>query len=138
MKGGKGKATEGGLWVPCLVSWPGHLPENVDREELCGHIDWFMTFASLAGRSISAPGQQAWDGRNMLPVLSGAADAGWNNRLFVGHRARWKNGEAAETKYVECSIQNGDFKLYNHKHCHPTARKQKGWLVSSKSSTRRV
>ena len=114
LKGGKGKATEGGLWVPCLISWPGHLPENVDREELCGHIDWFMTFAALAGSSISAPGTEAWDGRNILPVLCGEANSDWNKRLFIGHRARWKNGKAAESKYAECSIQNGNFKLWNN------------------------
>ncbi len=115
LKGGKGKATEGGLWVPCLVSWPGHLPQNVDRDELCGHIDWFMTFAALAGSSISSSGTQAWDGRNMLPVLCGEAKADWNQRLIIGHRARWKSGTAAASKYAECSIQNGDFKLHNHK-----------------------
>jgi arylsulfatase len=115
LKGGKGKAAEGGLWVPCLVSWPGHLPENVDREKLCGHIDWFMTFATLAGSRIEAPGTERWDGRNILPVLCGEADSDWDNRLFIGHRARWKNGKAAESKYEEMSIQNGNFKLYNYK-----------------------
>ncbi len=115
LKGGKGKATEGGLWVPCLVSWPGRLPGNVDRDELCGHIDWFMTFAELAGANVAPPGRQAWDGRSILPVLCGETDAQWNQRLFVGHRARWKNGEHEESKYTECSIQNGAFKLYNNK-----------------------
>jgi arylsulfatase len=114
LKGGKGKATEGGLWVPCLVSWPGHLPENTDRDELCGHIDWFMTFSALAGNDIKAPGTETWDGRNILPVLCGEAEDDWDNRLFIGHRCRWDNGKAAESKYNECSIQNGTFKLYNN------------------------
>lgn len=114
LKGGKGKATEGGLWVPCLVSWPGHLPENADRNELCGHIDWFMTFAALAGNDIEAPGAEKWDGKNMLPVLFGEAPEDWDNRLFIGHRARWENGEAAGAAYQECSIQDRSFKLYNN------------------------
>jgi len=114
LKGGKGKATEGGLWVPCLVSWPKHLPQNKTREELCGHIDWFMTLADLAGAKVSPPGTQPWDGRSLLPVLCGEADETWNTRLFVGHRARWKNGKAAESQYQEVSIQDSRFKLYNY------------------------
>lgn len=115
LKGGKGKATEGGLWVPCLVSWPGRLPANVDRNELCGHIDWFTTFAELAGAKVAPPGTQAWDGRSILPVLCGEADAQWDRRLFIGHRARWGNGKHEKSRYSECSIQNGDFKLHNNK-----------------------
>jgi hypothetical protein len=74
-----------------------------------------MTFAALAGSDVAAPGTEVWDGRNILPVLCGEADKDWDNRLFVGHRARWKNGKRDESKYTECSIQNGRFKLYNHK-----------------------
>ena len=114
LKGGKGRASEGGLWVPCLVSWPGHLPENQTREELCGHIDWFMTLADLAGAKVAPPGTQPWDGRSLLPVLCGEADKSWNDRLFVGHRARWGNGQADQSQYREMSIQNGRFKLYNY------------------------
>lgn len=114
LKGGKGKASEGGLWVPCLVSWPGMLPANTERSELVGHIDLFMTFAALAGRDVTAPGTEVWDGRSMLPVWCGEAGADWDKRLFVGHRARWKNGQHDAAKYQECSIQNGRFKLYNH------------------------
>ncbi len=114
LKGGKGKATEGGLWVPCLVSWPGRLPKNQTRDELCGHIDWFMTLADLAGTKVAPPGTQPWDGRSLLPVLCGEADKSWNKRLFVGHRTRWPNGSADQCQYREMSIQNSRFKLYNY------------------------
>lgn len=114
LKGGKGTAREGGLWVPCLISWPGKLPKNIDRTELTAHIDWFMTFAALAGSDVARRGTEPWDGRNLLPVLTGTADKGWDNRLFVGHKARWKNGTRDAFKYNEISIQNGRFKLYNH------------------------
>ncbi|VGO20792.1 arylsulfatase [Pontiella sulfatireligans] len=115
LKGGKGSSYEGGLWVPCLVSWPKHLPGNVDRGELCGHIDWFETLADLAGAKVAPPGTNPWDGRSLLPVLCGEADEGWDQRLIIGHRGRWENGARGQSQYKNVSIQNGKFKLYDHR-----------------------
>ncbi|VGO18592.1 sulfatase-like hydrolase/transferase [Pontiella sulfatireligans] len=114
LKAGKGRAREGGVWVPCIVSWPGTLGNNEDRGQLCGHIDWYMTFSDLAGAKEKAPGTKAWDGRSLLPLFYNTAPADWDNRLFLAHRARWKNGKREAAKYEECSIQNGSYKLFNN------------------------
>ncbi len=47
--GGKGTVLEGGFRVPCLARWPGHIPAGTVCNEIVSGLDWFPTFASLAG-----------------------------------------------------------------------------------------
>lgn len=47
--GDKGTTWEGGVRVPCLVRWPGHVPANTFSAEMMSMEDWFTTLASIAG-----------------------------------------------------------------------------------------
>ncbi|MFR3823625.1 MULTISPECIES: sulfatase family protein [Hungatella] len=53
LRGKKGTTWEGGLRVPCIFYWPGHIKPDVSSE-LASSLDFYKTFASLAG----APLQQ--------------------------------------------------------------------------------
>lgn len=44
-RGAKGCLFEGGLRVPAIVSWPGVIPENTVRDQMCTGCDWFPTLA---------------------------------------------------------------------------------------------
>ena len=48
-RGEKGTTWEGGLRVPCLVRWPGHIPPGTDANGLQSHEDLFVTLAAAAG-----------------------------------------------------------------------------------------
>lgn len=49
-RGNKGTVYEGGLRVPFIIRWPGHIQAGiVDRENVIGGIDWLPTICSLAG-----------------------------------------------------------------------------------------
>src|SRR5204863_6636049 len=41
LRGGKHSFYEGGLRVPALANWPGHLPEGTVSQEPCHIVDWY-------------------------------------------------------------------------------------------------
>lgn len=87
---------EESLRVPCIVSWPGHLPQNRQSPALQGLIDFAPTWLSLAG--IPVPPQ--FEGRDQSAVWKGEApqaragicvedrphDAPFNQRVWITPR----------------------------------------------------
>jgi arylsulfatase A-like enzyme len=58
---------EGGIRVPLLVRWPGHVRAGVESAQLTYFPDWMPTFAELAG--IEPPA--GIDGLSIVPTLLG-------------------------------------------------------------------
>ncbi|HUU29275.1 MAG TPA: sulfatase-like hydrolase/transferase [archaeon] len=48
-RGEKGELFEGGIRIPCLMRWPGVIPAGAVSRQVGSHLDFFPTFASLAG-----------------------------------------------------------------------------------------
>lgn len=72
--GGWGYTTrEGGMRVPCIARWKGKIPHGKASTELTTMMDLYPTFAKLAGARL--PADRRIDGKNIWPILSGAADA---------------------------------------------------------------
>ena len=70
--GGWGYTTwEGGMRVPCVVRWPGHVPAGTICDELTCTMDLLPTFARLAGAKI--PRDRIIDGKDISPLLLGVA-----------------------------------------------------------------
>lgn len=98
-RGAKGSMFEGGIRLPAILSWPGHLPEGVVRGQMAHGCDWLPTVAELAGVKLLQPDT---DGKSLVPVLK-SADAPsphsvlhW--QLFTGKDAVW-------------AVRDGDWKL---------------------------
>lgn len=68
LDGIKRDTIEGGLRVPAIVRWPGHVPAGVTRDDASQFHDWMATFAELAG--VSQPARS--DGVSLLPTLIGS------------------------------------------------------------------
>jgi len=83
MKGRKGSTDEGGVRVPCLIRWPGHIPGGKRIGEIAGAIDLLPTLAELAGVPVVA--SKALDGRSLGPLLQGTA-ANWPDRMIFSHQ----------------------------------------------------
>jgi arylsulfatase A-like enzyme len=49
--GGKGTVLEGGFRVPCVVSWPGKIPEGKVENGIMSGLDWFPTLLAAAGNT---------------------------------------------------------------------------------------
>ena len=56
---------EGGIRVPAIISWPGHLPEGATRDQIAVACDWLPTLADLAG--VNAP--EGLDGKSLSAVV---------------------------------------------------------------------
>ncbi|HEY2826511.1 MAG TPA: arylsulfatase [Pirellulales bacterium] len=48
-RGEKGTTWEGGLRIPCLIKWPGHIPAGRDANGIQSHEDLYVTLAAAAG-----------------------------------------------------------------------------------------
>lgn len=73
LRGMKGQTWEGGLRVPGIFRWPGHLPAGRVVAEPCGTIDVFPTLLKLAG--VPVPDDRVIDGHDLWPVLTGDGSA---------------------------------------------------------------
>lgn len=84
--GGKGSVHEGGIRVPCYVSWPGKIQEGSRFTRITSLIDWYPTFVELCELE-SETRQLPIDGKSLAPVLRNAGNSeNWPNRI---HFTSW-------------------------------------------------
>ena len=72
LKEGKGSSTEGGQREPCIMKWPGHIPEGTICNKLASTIDLLPTFAAITNSALPV---KKIDGVNILPLMLGDANA---------------------------------------------------------------
>jgi arylsulfatase A-like enzyme len=65
-RGAKYSLFEGGIRVPAIISWPGHLPEGQVRDQMAHGCDWLPTIAELCG--VPLP-KVRLDGRSLTAVI---------------------------------------------------------------------
>jgi uncharacterized sulfatase len=64
----KGSSYEGGVSVPLVVRWPGHVPAGSICDTPIHTVDWYPTFAAIAVGS--APAGHKLDGESIFPLLT--------------------------------------------------------------------
>ena len=107
LRGGKGQMFEGGLRVPCIIRWPGHVPAGTTSDAFLTALEIFPTL--LAATNAQPPKGAVLDGFDLLPVLRGEKKSSrtemfWQRRLDKGARVgHWK--------WVESTRGNGLFDL---------------------------
>lgn len=67
LRGTKGSTWEGGMRVPCIVRWPGHIEPGRVTDVVATSMDLYPTLADLCGAEL--PTDRTIDGRNIAPVL---------------------------------------------------------------------
>ncbi|MGQ1910870.1 sulfatase family protein [Marinifilum sp. RC60d5] len=81
LREGKGSACEGGYRVPMFFHWPKNVPSGQRFNQPVSSVDFYPTFAKLAGATI--PAGKVLDGKNM-----------WDN---------FQNGKGSHTgEYIYC------------------------------------
>ncbi len=75
---GKGKFSLGGVRVPGIACWPGHVPPGRTSDELLAFWDVMPTLAELGGIAPPAP----IDGVSMVPTLLGKGTQKHHKYLF--------------------------------------------------------
>ena len=97
-RGHKFTLWEGGLRVPCIVSWPGHIPQNAVRNQMAASIDWMPTIAQYCN---IRPHEPKFDGKSIVPVIE-SADAPSPHDVL-----HWETGK-------HWAIRQGDWKLVHN------------------------
>ena len=107
LRGGKSQMFEGGLRVPCIVRWPGIVPEGKVCDEFLNSMDIFPMLCSAAG--IRTPKRVKLDGFDMAPVIAGKQKSP-RKEMFWQRRGD-KAARAGNYKWVESSRGSGLFDL---------------------------
>lgn len=98
LRGGKSTVWEGGIRVPCVMQWPGVLPEASTTTQVAISMDVTATMLAAAQVKPARP----LDGMDLLPVLRGQRQA-VSRTLFWSykreHQRRWAVRDG-DMKYV--------------------------------------
>lgn len=70
-RGMKGTPFEGGFRVPAIAWWPGHIAPGMVNTDLFSHMDWWPTFARLAGLE---PPPHIWKDNQGHPIVFDGID----------------------------------------------------------------
>lgn len=97
-RGGKFSLFEGGIRVPAVISWPGHIPENEVRNQMAMNIDWFPTLAELC--ELDREGMDN-DGKSLVPVIMDGTAASPHEVLHFDFEQQW-------------AVRYGNWKLINN------------------------
>lgn len=115
LRGGKSFLYEGGLRVPCIIKWPGHIKPNQVCDEPIITQDFYPTLLDIAG--VKPDPSQVCDGVSLLPLFGGKKHLSrdtlyWHYPLnqphFLGgrsasamRRGNWKLIEFLDTGQIE-------------------------------------
>ncbi len=85
LRGLKGSLYEGGVRVPTLVRWPGHVQKGSSSNYISGFEDWMPTLLDLIGKADAVP--KNIDGISIAPTLLGRkqAERPFLYREFTGY-----------------------------------------------------
>ena len=97
-RGAKFSVFEGGIRLPAIISWPGHLPEGEVRNQLAHDVDWLPTLAELCG--VELP-KANLNGLSLAAVIR-SATAPSPHELCTGDWAN--NGPSAKVHGNCCTI----------------------------------
>ena len=96
LSGGKLTYYEGGVRVPYLLRWPAAVAAGTTVDAPVSTLDILPT--ALAAAGTAAPADLELDGRDLMPLLDGSAEATGHDRLV------WRN-------YPTVAVRSGDMKL---------------------------
>lgn len=94
--GKKTELLEGGLRIPALVRWPGHIKPRSTTNQVAMTMDWLPTLVAAAGAQTD-PAYPP-DGINLLPFLAGSAPP-------MPRRVYWRYHANAQQ-----AVRDGDMK----------------------------
>ncbi len=104
LRGRKGSMYEGGIRVPAIVRWPGHIAPNTTSDRVTGFEDWLPTLAELCSATVP----RDVDGISFAATLRGEEQAArpFLYREFAGYRG-WQAVWVGNEKLVRKKLQKG-------------------------------
>lgn len=122
LRGLKGSLYEGGIRIPAIVRWPGHVPAGTVSDHMSAFYDWIPTLMDLIGAASTVPA--GIDGVSFAPTLLGHPDRQreheflyWEFPAYGGQQAvRMGNWKAVRQNLIPRKGQNAPqptFELYD-------------------------
>jgi len=102
-RGSKFSLFEGGVRVPAIISWPGHIPQNAVRNQLAANIDWFPTLAEYC--HLPLPDRKL-DGKSLVQVIQNEKERSPHNMFY------WQSGGGKDNP--QWAVREGDWKLLHN------------------------
>jgi arylsulfatase A len=102
----KGTVYEGGIREPMIVQWPGKISGGQVSDAIISSVDFFPTFAELAGMEL--PAAQVFDGESFLNILAGGE--------YDRDRAIFWHYPVYHHDFPASVIRKGDWKLIHYLH----------------------
>lgn len=105
LRGGKSFLYEGGLRVPCIVKWPGHIKAGLVSDEPVVTQDFYPTMMDVAG--VKRDKSQLVDGVSLMPLFRGKKHVSRDAIYFhyPMEKPHFLGGSSSS------AIRNGDWKL---------------------------
>ncbi|MDB5328767.1 MAG: sulfatase [Phycisphaerales bacterium] len=98
-RGGKFSLFEGGIRVPAIINWPGHLPAGETRTQLVAGVDWLPTLAELCDVPLPKDVAESMDGKSFNDIIKNV-EAPTHHSQF-----HWWSGG------TQWAVRDGDWKL---------------------------
>lgn len=109
LRGGKGMLYEGGIRVPFIFRWPGHIAPGTVCDEPINSVDLYPTLLALAGAT--APANYPLDGVSYLPRLTGEAKSLQRDAIYWHFPGYLGAGPGSWRTTPAGAIRSGDWKL---------------------------
>lgn len=103
LSGYKGSTQEGGIRVPAIVRWPGHIPAGITSDQVCITMDFSASIIRLSGATL--PSGQTLDGIDILALLESGAS-------LVPRTLFWRARRGDSTWWA---VRDGDTKYWRHR-----------------------
>jgi len=98
-KGAKSTFWEGGIRMPCFISWEGFIPKGEVRNQLVMGMDWMPTLLDYA--NIPFPDNNNFDGKSIKKIISDNSAHEVHQEVFWQLNTKW-------------AVRKGSWKLVKH------------------------
>ncbi|WP_334319449.1 sulfatase [Termitidicoccus mucosus] len=112
LKWGKHTLAEGGIRIPLIMRWPGHILAGGTCSEPVISVDYMSTFAAVSGAPAGATGET--DGVSLTPLFAGKGSLAPRNLFFFYPHYNFGSdfGEKSILSWRPATaVRNGDYKL---------------------------
>jgi arylsulfatase A len=108
LRGRKGQMFEGGIRVPAIIRFPGHIPAGETRDHFVSSLDLLPTLLGIC--QVSKPEDLILDGFDILPVLQDDQAVSPRTQMFW-QRQDDKAARVGNWKWVDSARGSGLFDL---------------------------
>lgn len=100
---------EGGIRVPTMISWQGHIEGGQVNDTPIHQVDYFPTFSELAG--VELPDDRIIDGKSLVPLLIENKELEERSLFWYNPHFNPDIGAAMEMAVPTAAILQGKYKL---------------------------